>query len=593
MEGRILIWLVVLWWNAGWGFEAKALDLTEPYPPGLHKLPGFINTPHGDEIAPIWTRDGNTMYFTRMKDPNFNKTLVYENKDLYKELSYREYTEFVAHLFRELGDEENRKDIYKSPYNQDIFYVKNDKGKILELIHPPYPLNNALPNSVCAIMPDQRSLVLMNQFYHNGSMYKGFSTSYPVGDQAFSFPEPLHIYDFKERSGTDANLTLSANGEVMILAFSEEAGENTDLYVSFRVNQDIYSSPIRLEGVNSEFREFSPSLSEDGRLLFFSSTRGNAPYHSNIYMSERLDDTYTRWSTPQKLMEPVNSRYNEGHPFILGSKLYFASDRDGSWDIFYFDFKEYREEKDSPPLASIPDQLLLDLSTSSAPLKRNSPLKKEVDVFLPQAPKISSVRIKVVDSETGEALQGTVLKLEEENPNVRFTVNKDGFIMRFDRHEITTFFPEIEGYIAKPRKYDIAAMLKNAETIPELLIPVDAIKVDRQISMDPIFFQRATDKILQISHGELKRLSEILRTHPDIHILIKGHTDNFGDIPALTALSYRRAQAVKEFLMNEKINENRIAIRGVGPKEPLTDNSTEELKAKNRRVEVIITKTNS
>src|SRR5690625_5306987 len=121
-------------------------------------------------------------------------------------------------------------------------------------------------------------------------MYKGFSTSYPVGDQAFSFPEPLHIYDFKERSGTDANLTLSANGEVMILAFSEEAGENTDLYVSFRVNQDIYSSPIRLEGVNSEFREFSPSLSEDGRLLFFSSTRGNAPYHSNIYMSERLED---------------------------------------------------------------------------------------------------------------------------------------------------------------------------------------------------------------------------------------------------------------------------------------------------------------
>src|SRR5690625_7067585 len=88
-------------------------------------------------------------------------------------------------------------------------------------------------------------------------------------------------------------------------------------------------------------------------------------------------------------------------------------------------------------------------------------------------------------------------------------------------------------------------------------MPVDAIKVDRQIPMDPISFQRATDKILQISHGELKRLSEILRTHPDIHILIKGHTDNFGDIPALTALSYRRAQAVKEFLMNEKINENR------------------------------------
>lgn len=593
MQGRILLWLAVFWWNTGWGIVSEPVDLYEPYPPGLHKLPGFINTPHGDEIAPIWTRDGNTMYFTRMKDPNFNKTLVYENKDLYKELPYPEYAKFVARLFRELGDDEDRKDIYKSPYNQDVFYVTNENGKIVELIHPPYPLNNALPNSVCAIMPDQKTLVLMNQFYHNGSMYKGFSTSYPLGDHAFSFPQPLHIYDFKERSGTDANLTLSSNGEVMILAFSEEKGENTNLYVSFRVNQDIYSSPILLEGVNSEFREFSPSLSEDGKLLFFSSTRGDHPHHSNIYMSERLDDTYTQWSTPQKLMEPVNSPHNEGHPFIIGSKLYFSSDRDGSWDIFYFDFKEYREEEDSPPLASIPDQLLIDPSKSRTPLPKNTPLQKEVTPFITQEPNISSVRIKVIDSETGEALRGSVLKLEDENPSIRFGVDEEGFVMQFDRHEITTFFPEIEGYIAKPRKYDIAAMLEKAETIPELHIPVDAIKVDRQISMDPIFFQRATDKILQISHSELKRLSEILKTHPEIHILIKGHTDNFGDIPALTALSYRRAQAVKEFLIEEKINEDRIAIRGVGPKEPITDNSSEELKAKNRRVEVIITKTKS
>lgn len=589
MYMRIVLWSMVIWCVAGGGTGVFALSGDEPWPPGLHKLPGFVNTPQGDEIAPIWTRDGNTMFFTRMKDPNFNKTLVYEDKDLYKELPYREYSEFVAKLFVELGDDEERQEIYKSPYNQDIFCVQSRNGRVMELVHPPYPLNNALPNSVCAIMPDQKTLVLMNQFYHNGSMYKGFSTSYPLGNNQFSFPVPLHIYDFKEKSGTDANLTLSANGEVMIIAFSERDGRNTDLYVSFRVNKDIYSSPILLEGVNSDFREFSPSLSEDGKTLFFSSTRGEYPNHSNIYMSERLDETYMSWSAPQKLMEPVNSDHNEGHPFIMGSKLYFSSDRDGSWDIFYFDFDEYAEEEDSPPLAGMPDPLLL----KDAGRKKRISLKEEMEPLPAEKPGISSVRIKVVDSETGESLRGQVLKIEKDKPNVRFTVDEEGFVMRFDQREITTFLPELEDYIAKPRRYDIAAMLEDAEEIPELKIPVDAIRVDRHISMDPIFFQRATDKILEVSHGELKRLGQILKQHPDIHILIKGHTDNFGDVPALTALSYRRAQAVREFLVEQRIHESRIAIRGMGPKEPITDNSSEELKAKNRRVEVIITQTRS
>jgi len=77
-----------------------------------------------------------------------------------------------------------------------------------------------------------------------------------------------------------------------------------------------------------------------------------------------------------------------------------------------------------------------------------------------------------------------------------------------------------------------------------------------------------------------------------IHILIKGHTDNFGDLNALIALSEKRAYAVKKFLQTQGIDERRIEIKGMGPKEPINDNSTEELKAKNRRVEIIISQVN-
>ena len=61
---------------------------------------------------------------------------------------------------------------------------------------------------------------------------------------------------------------------------------------------------------------------------------------------------------------------------------------------------------------------------------------------------------------------------------------------------------------------------------------------------------------------------------------------------ALIALSEKRAFAVKTFLLAQGIGEKRISIKGMGPKEPITDNSTEELKAMNRRVEVIISEVN-
>lgn len=550
--------------------------------PGIHKLPSFINTPLSDEIAPIWTWDGQTMYFTRIKDPKFNKTLLYNNQNLYETLPYGEYAAFISKLFVDLGDQERRDKIYQSPFNQDVFIAELKNGSFDRFVHPQHPLNNALPNSVCAIMPDQKTLVLMNQFYENGSMYKGFSTSKRIGETEFTWPKPLFIYDFKELSGTDANLALSRNGEVMILAFDRTNKKNTDLNVCFRVNTSTYSEPIPLENLNSPYREFSPALSKDGKFLFFSSTRGDYPFRSNIYVSQRLDDSYTRWSNPQKLIEPINSNFNDGHPFILDKKLYFASDRDGSWDIFYFDFDEHTNQAPEPePVAEV------------SPQPPQTPTPAPTIEKKAEKPKIHNIRIRVVDSQNKTPLKASVLEIAENGQTkMRFDVDEKGFLMRFDEKQVTTFYPQLDGYITKPRKYDIEAILDKADQIPTLNIPVDAIRVNNSIEMDPIFFKRATDRILSVSYNEIRRLAVILKNHPEIEILIKGHTDDFGDLNALIALSEKRAYAVKRFLLAQGIDGDRVEIKGMGPKEPITDNSTEELKARNRRVEIIISKVN-
>ncbi|MEM6967344.1 MAG: OmpA family protein, partial [Bacteroidota bacterium] len=78
-----------------------------------------------------------------------------------------------------------------------------------------------------------------------------------------------------------------------------------------------------------------------------------------------------------------------------------------------------------------------------------------------------------------------------------------------------------------------------------------------------------------------------------VSIRIEGYTDNQGDKLALQKLSEDRANAIKEYLVYKKfIQPLRIEAVGMGDKQPINENRTEAQRAKNRRVEAIITKIN-
>jgi OmpA-OmpF porin, OOP family len=110
------------------------------------------------------------------------------------------------------------------------------------------------------------------------------------------------------------------------------------------------------------------------------------------------------------------------------------------------------------------------------------------------------------------------------------------------------------------------------------------------IALQPIFFQQSKANILETSFGELRNLAEFLQQNSTVHIVIEGHTDNIGKAEDLIQLSTDRANAVKDFLIEQGIDEQRITTEGLGPKFPLNDNSSDDLRQLNRRVEVRITK---
>jgi outer membrane protein OmpA-like peptidoglycan-associated protein len=101
-----------------------------------------------------------------------------------------------------------------------------------------------------------------------------------------------------------------------------------------------------------------------------------------------------------------------------------------------------------------------------------------------------------------------------------------------------------------------------------------------------IFFASSSNKIVITSFTSLDEVASILQSNPDLKLEISGHTDNTGKAEANLSLSQKRADAVKQYLVQKGIDAGRIKATGYGQQHPLYDNKTEEGKAKNRRVEL-------
>lgn len=105
-----------------------------------------------------------------------------------------------------------------------------------------------------------------------------------------------------------------------------------------------------------------------------------------------------------------------------------------------------------------------------------------------------------------------------------------------------------------------------------------------------VLFASGSAEIKSQSYPNLDNMVSILKNKSSMEIEIAGHTDNIGNDQANQALSQRRAEAVKKYLVSHGISESRIVAKGYGESRPVESNDTEEGRAKNRRTEVWVLK---
>lgn len=123
--------------------------------------------------------------------------------------------------------------------------------------------------------------------------------------------------------------------------------------------------------------------------------------------------------------------------------------------------------------------------------------------------------------------------------------------------------------------------------VPRKDEPMEA-KKGRRYALNGVNFEQSQTTMLKGSETKLQEVLQFMTANPGVRIEIIGHTDRTGDERQNQRLSEFRARAVANWLFNQGVDSQRIQTSGKGSSEPVADNSTEEGKAQNRRIEIVV-----
>ncbi|MDF1694205.1 MAG: OmpA family protein [Saprospiraceae bacterium] len=558
----------------------------------IKKMPYPVNTDVYDEICPILSYEENELYFTRVGSPDFNKTLIEHGKNVYEEKSGEYYQSRLNQIFSQITGKQDENP-ETSSFNQDVWYSKYHEGEIFNLFHPAYPLNSAMPNSICSHYGKDGSYLVINQFDEEGGVSAGFSVVKKENDITFTFPEPIIIQDFNKK-GTEVNVSMSPEKEYIIIAME---GENSlggqDLYLSIKGYQNTYSKPIHLGGgINTVYREATPFFSQNKQKLYFASNRPGGFGGMDIYVCERLDYSFKKWSKPKLIGQPINSKFDDSHPYVQldDDSMLFTSNRDGSSDIFFGKLKRDEELE-----YAIGINIFIvkgeERKRANAQLYWSEAYSDEYDNFF-------------------RARDGRYTYTFNENIPMKFKAENRGYIS----DEI--FLDPQELQLAGIRELDLEIIIKKGESTtvafqnptkkPEqdkedkkvedektdLLKTNDLIplEIHSTVVLKNILFERATPNVITVSYPSLLKLAETIKRRPDVIIQVEGHTDNIGDSEALLNLSLARASAIRSFLIKNGVSHHQVLAKGYGATRPITKNRNEQERSQNRRVEIRVIK---
>ena len=434
-----------------------------------------------------------------------------------------------------------------------------------------------------------------------------------------SMGEPQPISPAINSSYNEGAGSISGDGKTLVFASCDrpKAIGNCDLYISRRTGNN-WSAPVNLGlNVNSTEWDSQPSLSADGRTLYFTSTRRGGQGQEDIYMSTLQPDG--NWSPAQNVGTPVNTPGKDMAPFIhaSGTTLYYVTDGlvgMGGLDVF-------RCEKTAAGTWSPPTNLGYPLNTfeneaslfiTSDNLKgfcsrsraSDEPAggyrlarERPVELFgfaVPPPVKARETSTytqgRVFDANTKKPLKADVKLYDLDTDVLTQFVTSDpeygDYTVVLNEGHHYAMYAAADKYLLKSLSFDYSSQRPFSPTALDIYL--EPVRSGRSVVLNNLFFDTNKFDLKPQSRTELNRLIEFLRQYRDVQIEVSGYTDNVGSPESNQQLSQRRAQSVVEYLSGHGISTTRLRSRGYGDTHPLAANDTEAHRQLNRRIELHI-----
>lgn len=408
---------------------------------------------------------------------------------------------------------------------------------------------------------------------------------------------------------------ISADGRLLFFTgCGRSDGQGScDIYMSVK-KEGKWSIPVNLgPPVNTSAWESQPSVSADGRYLYYTSNRNGGKGKMDIWRAEKVGLSSEGFPVYGKVenMESINTPGNELSPFIHadGKTLYFASDYwpgMGGKDLFFTKLEEGRTSTPQNlgyPINSSNDEegMVVEVAGTQGWFTSNHKGFGGCDIFtfpLPENARphpVSYVKGKVIDNKTKKTLFPDIklfdLTLSQVIQHVDPIENEGEFLLCLPLGMNYGLSIEKEGYLFCSKNFDLEKSYSSAEP-KSLVIGLDPIEPGMVTVLNNIFFETDSFNLKSQSKSQLDEIVVFLNKNPGMVIEIGGHTDNIGSEAYNNELSQKRANSVVKHLTERGISQNRLKGKGYGFSKPVADNSTEEGRAINRRTEFKILEVN-
>ncbi len=496
----------------------------------VENLGELINTDN-PEMRPTISADGNLLFFIRQNDPvNIHYATV--------------------------------------PNSQDIWYSRRDSlGKWSKAKHLSSKVNASQYNAVYWISPDLNTILLKGSFIDGQYYGMGVSMIHKVEDNSWTNAEMLRIRNFNKFSLTpQIGASMGHDGKTLLFYMTDKKGSfENDLYVSFYEGHNIWTAPKSLgKKINlPDYNEMSPFVAADGVTLYFSSDRPGGIGENDIWMSKRLDNSWTKWSDPVNLGRPINTEKSEAFfTMDAGGEYAYLTSSDGSVgasDIVRVKLLE--KEKPNPVVL---------VSGNVYNAKTKQPLAASlIYETLPDGTEVGNGNSSPADGSFKIVLP------YDKNYSIRASADK---------------------FFAISENLNLDSLIKAGykEIHKDLyLVPIEIGQVFR---LNNVFFDFDKYNLRPESYVELDRVVAFLNEYPNIEIEMSAHTDSKGADEYNYTLSDNRARSVREYILSKGITAKRIISQGYGETKPVADNNNDdgtdnpEGRQLNRRVEFKILK---